>query len=227
MDTSNSSVTTEVGQDGTQEIVQAVEAQVVPAEDYKNLEAFSTKNRQALIETAKRLVEKDKNELNFISDVKVRDKVVKELYGYDSFEEMTVVEGTDFSTSDDSNNEDELSFLKKKIRKIEFTQSQKELETAIAAYKKENPSFFASGDSESELRSKLKLITGEMDVSERIKLAGKLAFVNPIDPTTAAYKVMASGNVSSGGGGASAEKTKTDKEKNSEAIMQFLKIKKS
>lgn len=157
MDISNSPVDG-VGQElGTQQVVQTQE-QVVPIKDYKNLESFATTNRQELIETAKRLVEKDKNELNFIKDIKVRDKVVKELYGYESFEELTAVEGSEFATPKPEDNEDELAVLRKKVRKIEYSQATKELENAVAAFKKENPDIFRSQSAEEELRAKLKLI---------------------------------------------------------------------
>ena len=54
--------------------------QVVNEEDYKNLQAFATQNRQALIESTKKLVEKDGSELHNIADPKLRDSVSKMLF---------------------------------------------------------------------------------------------------------------------------------------------------
>lgn len=58
-------------------------------------------------------------------------------------------------------------------------------------------------------------------------MAGKLAFTPTVDPTTAAYKAMAGMNVGAGGASTADPKTKTDKEKNQDSILEFLKIKKS
>ena len=183
---------------GTQEIVQTEEQKVVPEKDYKNLEAFATRSRQSEIDLAKRLVEKDKSELMMIKDTKVRDTVVRDVFGYNSFEEMTAIEGEDFAKST-AGDEDELAALKKTVRKLSYTQSVKELDSAISSFKKENPELFRSEAAEDELRDKLKLISGEASPDERVRMAGKLAFSTTIDPTTAAYKAMAGASVSSGG----------------------------
>ena len=70
-----------------------VEGQVVIGEDeYKNLQSFATTVRQNEIALAIKLVNKDKSELLNISDKKLQNKVIKELYGYDNLEELQAME---------------------------------------------------------------------------------------------------------------------------------------
>ena len=52
----------------------------VNEEDYKNLQAFATQNRQALIESTKKLVEKDGSEIHNITDPKLRDSVSRAIF---------------------------------------------------------------------------------------------------------------------------------------------------
>ena len=52
----------------------------VKEEDYKNLQSFSTKVNQERIDLAVKLATKDRAELLNIKDIKLQNKVVKEIY---------------------------------------------------------------------------------------------------------------------------------------------------
>ncbi len=93
------------------------------AEEYKNLQAFSTKASQERIELAKKLVSKDPKEILAIDDIKLQNKVIKELYTYDNLDELKVMlpELFEEKKEDGENNEDDrFAKLEKEQRLMRF-----------------------------------------------------------------------------------------------------------
>jgi len=209
-------------QEGTQVIEQPTQEEVVPKKDYISLQSESTKWRQGQIEIAKRLVEKDRAELLNISDPKVRDSVVKELFGYQSLDEMRAIEWDDYISWAQAEDDDKVANLEKQVRILSYQNQTKELEKAISDYKKSNPELFRGETDEIALRDKLKLISGIVDTEERVKMAGTLAFSAATNPTIAAYKTLATSQVSGNSAASATAATKTNADKNSEAIKSFL-----
>lgn len=120
-------VTTNSPVDGVGTIVESTAAgqtttqeKLVSEKDYTEAVAFGTKARQAQFELAKRLVEKDKAELKNIHDPKVRDSIAKDVFGYDDYSEMVAIEGEDFVQSSGDNGDDELTVLKKQVKKLSY-----------------------------------------------------------------------------------------------------------
>lgn len=221
MTTSNSSSTDEVGQTtGTTQGVQT--PKMIAEADYLNLQSESTKWRQEQIRVTTRLVEKDKSELKDITDTKLRDTVVKQLYpAYSSYEEMVAIEGSDFANTQSSEGEDATSILQKQIKHLTFQNDKRDLEQAIAQIKQANPTQFTTDGADAELRDKLKYLSGSIPVGERVQLAAKLAFNSNIDSTTLAFKALASVQVSNNGStGSTQNYTATDK--NADDLIAFL-----
>ena len=155
MEISNSSTDVEVGSTDIQ-VTEQVSDEVVPKKDYDSLQSASTKWRQDQIDLARELVNSDKSKINSIKDKKVRDIVVKDVFGYSTYEEMVAIEGSDFAKSKESSETDD---LQRQVKILSYKYETKELETAIAEYKRNNPDFFLMENAEEILRANMKLIS--------------------------------------------------------------------
>jgi hypothetical protein len=71
--------------------IEQTQEEVINKDDYKNLQSYSTKVNQERIDLAKKLVEKDKSEVLNIKDKKLQNKIIKDLYGYDTLEEVQAI----------------------------------------------------------------------------------------------------------------------------------------
>ena len=194
---------------------------LISEEDYKSLQSEYTRNRQKRIDELAELVQLKPERLKSIDDKKLRDSVTKQVYGYENYDTFVAVEWEDGNPQ--GNEDDDLYVLKKKVRSLEFTSKQKELDDAIEVYKIQNPTLVKSEKDEAALREKLSFISSTIDAKERVRIAWKLAFSTDVDPTSLAYKALALSDV----GVNSNSSTVTDKKKdeNQEALRKFLGIK--
>jgi len=201
-DTTNSSTNVEVGTTTetltTEQLKEAGTTQeVVPKNDYLSLQAESTRWRQGEIEMATKLVQANPAELHAIKDKKVRDAVVKSTSIYSSYDEMVAVEGKE---TNNSSEEDEVTSLKKQVKQLSYQSEKREIENAINAVKQANPSLFASPENEEKLRNSISLFSNQLEISERVSLAMKVALPQvTLDSTTLAYKALQTSQVSSQG----------------------------
>lgn len=141
---------------------------VIGEEEYKNLQSFATTVRQNEIALAIKLVTKDKDELLNISDKKLQNKVIKELYWYDNLEELQAIEWFEKEKKED----DELISVKQEVKILKYKAEKQEVDMAIKKYLTENN----VNDEEviDKIKEELKYISSSLDINERVKRAWKI-----------------------------------------------------
>lgn len=178
----------------TTNVVQPTAERLAQIENDKlALQGEYTRNRQALIETSVELAKVNPTYLNSIKDSKLQDSVVKQLYGFDTYNQAVAVLGQDFNApSNEGGNGDEDRTLKleREIKLMKYNSSKSEVENAIKDYKLTNPQYFIDPNAEDKLREELKFISGELPIGERIKRASHIALSPSYDPTASAYQVL-------------------------------------
>ena len=160
----------------------------IKEEDYKNLQSFSTRANQERIDLAIKLANKDKKSILEITDKKLQNKVVKEIYNLDNIEEVKLIHWANFYEEREDADEDELSELdkmKRELSLLKYSQSKSEIEWAIEKYKEENKDLFKDEEQEIKFRDELKYISSDLPTKERISRASKIVF--GINATDAAY----------------------------------------
>lgn len=160
----------------------------IKEEDYKNLQSFSTRANQERIDLAIKLANKDKKSILEITDKKLQNKVVKEIYNLDNIEEVKLIHWANFYEEREDEDEDELSELdkmKRELSLLKYSQSKSEIEGAIEKYKEDNKDLFKDEEQEIKFRDELKYISSDLPTKERINRASKIVF--GINATDAAY----------------------------------------
>lgn len=161
--------------------------------DRLSLQGEYTRSRQALIETSVELAKVNPTYLNSIKDTKLQDSVVKQLYGFDTYNQAVAVLGQDFNAppdGDGNGDEDRTLKLEREIKLMKYNSSKSEVENAIKDYKLTNPQYFVDPNAEDKLREELKFISGELPIGERIKRASHIALSPSYDPTASAYQIL-------------------------------------
>lgn len=145
---------------------------VIGEEEYKNLQSFATTVRQNEIALAIKLVTKDKDELLNISDKKLQNKVIKELYWYDNLEELQAIEWFEKEKEEDEVDNDELISVKQEVKILKYKAEKQEVDMAIKKYLTENN----VNDEEviDKIKEELKYISSSLDINERVKRAWKI-----------------------------------------------------
>ena len=145
---------------------------VIGEEEYKNLQSFATTVRQNEIALAIKLVTKDKDELLNISDKKLQNKVIKELYWYDNLEELQAIEWFEKEKEEDKVDNDELISVKQEVKILKYKAEKQEVDMAIKKYLTENN----VNDEEviDKIKEELKYISSSLDINERVKRAWKI-----------------------------------------------------
>lgn len=153
-----------------------IEGQVVIGEDeYKNLQSFATTVRQNEIALAIKLVSKDKSELLNISDKKLQNKVIKELYGYDNLEELQAMEWID-NKEKDTEDDEELNSVKQEVKILKYKAEKQEVDYAIKKYLTENN--INDNDVIDKIKEELKYISSSLEINDRVKRAWKIVIQN-------------------------------------------------
>ena len=161
----------------------------VKEEDYKSLQAEYTRANQAKIDLSIKLANLYKNSILEISDKRLQDKVIKEIYWLNNIEEVKLIHWDSFyaERTTDEEDEDKFSTLEKKVKLMEYNASKGQLEKAIEDYKKENKIMFELEWTEDKIREELKYISTEISAEERVKRAWKIIFGVTTNPTDNAY----------------------------------------
>lgn len=161
---------------------------------YKSLESEYTRTRQLAIDTAVLAGEANAESILKIPDKKVQDAVVKRIYGYNSLSELQAIEGNDFYKEVDDNgwNWDEVTKLSKVVKQLQYTAEARELENSIEKFKLQNKDLFNNNNADELIREELKYITSELAMDERVKRAANNVLGSKYDPTSLAYKAIAS-----------------------------------
>lgn len=157
----------------------------------KLLQAEYTRTRQALIESTKKLVEKDGSELHSIQDPKLRDSVSKALFNM-GYNEAVAVFGKDFNSTNDKGDEPSTSEeIQKELRLLKYRETQREIDVAINNLKLKSPEMFNGvSDMDEKIREELENIVPTLPIEERVRRAANNAFGSVIDSTSLAYKLL-------------------------------------
>lgn len=154
------------------------------ADEYRNLQAFSTKNSQEKIEFAKKLVQKDPKELLTITDTKLQAKIIKDLYSYDNLDELKIMLPELFedknSDGNDGGDDDRVSKLEKEHQLMKFKLEKEALASELEKAKLANPLLGKAIPNFDELvKEEMKYISSELPLSERVKKAIKMISTSP------------------------------------------------
>lgn len=186
-----------VGQSATVDTI-VVQPQPEAKDSEKELQAEYTRTRQSLIEMTAELVEANPRKLESIEDSKLRNSVVKKLYGVDSLAELKAIHGEKYWESGD--NLDDVEKLRRDFNKLKFVTTREKEEMAFEAYKSANPTLFKEQDAVEKLQKAMEMISKDIPANERIKAASAIAFGTANTNATAdAYKAFAITDVKSSG----------------------------
>jgi hypothetical protein len=159
------------------------------ADEYKNLQAFSTKANQEKIDLAIKLAKKDPKEILEIGDVKLQNKVIKELYNYDNIDELKIMLPQVFedNSSDDSDDDDRFERLEREQKLLKYKLDKEALDTELEKFSISNKSLVDSiPNFADKVKEELKFISTELSLADRVKRATKLV-TNSGDATVEAY----------------------------------------
>ncbi len=212
-----------------------VQAEVVTKEEYLNAQAFGTKARQNEIAMATRLAQKDSKELPAIEDSKVKDAVTKQLL-WMTYAEASAVLGSNFeitTSNDDKSGNDATndSDIVRKLKLLEFKDSQREKDSALATFQSANPDMF-KWDAEAmkaRIEKELEYVSAALPIDERIRRAATASLGNPMDKQSLAYNLLLNGTAWSPRGVANPNeeaKTKTENLQSELRVMWGLPAKK-
>lgn len=152
---------------------------------YKALQPEFDRRNEELYNTAIKLVKKDKKELLSL-DKKTQSKVVKELWGLSSIEELKVIYGDDVLEDEEwkkqtsKNNDDDLL---KEIKLLKYNQAQSELKTIVNDIKKERK---LTDEQVEKVLSEVNNLSTSLALADRVDRAIKIVVPN-IDINTAWY----------------------------------------
>lgn len=171
---------------------------LVKKEDYISLQSDYTKKSQMLKDIALELAKKDPESILSIKDTKLQNKVISEMYGVSSLQELKQVFWDDFYKTDSEKDTDEFEKLKREVKILRNSNESQKVENEIEKFKLSNKDLFVSDDSEQKLRDALSLISSGIESSERIKLAATIAFGSVVSNSNKAYQALQNANVSGG-----------------------------
>ena len=147
-------------------------------EEYKNAQSFGTKARQDLISMTEKLIKANPKELEDMEDIKLQNKVIENLYGANSLEELKIISPEIFEdkkADNNDDNDDELTKLQRKVQLMEYKNNQGALKNAIDGIKSSNrdladtiPNF------EQEMEKEMKLFSSDLSIKEKAERALKL-----------------------------------------------------
>ena len=146
-------------------------------EDYKNAQSFGTKARQDLISMTEKLVKANPKELENIDDTKLQQKVIENLYGANSLEELKIISPEIFEEKSWSDEEDadELTKLQRKVQLMEYKNNQWALKGAIENIKITNKDLVDTiPDFEQKMEDEMKLFSSDISIKDKADRALKL-----------------------------------------------------
>jgi len=183
----------------------------VPLEQHKNLEGDYTRSRQDAIDLATQLVQANPKALATIKDNRIQNAVAKQVYWFDTYNQMIAVVGENFYESQEDENLDKTTKLEREVRLLKFKSETSELDSAIEAYVAQNKNVIASAADEAKLRDELKYISNELPVKERIRRASAIAF-GSLPNTNSVYKQIAVWTSTTWGNGTMAQLSQKESE---------------
>jgi len=159
---------------------------------YKELQGeFDRRNEKSFKKDLK-LAELDKKYILDVEDRKTQNKLVKELYWYDSLEELKLIQGNNFyeEHSDEDIELDRTTQLEQELKIIKHKLNKDKLEEALATYTSEHKDVFIDASAINKLKDELQYVSDGLNAKERVERAGKLAFGVYVDKTSEAYMAL-------------------------------------
>jgi len=159
---------------------------------YKELQGeFDRRNEKSFKKDLK-LAELDKKYILEVEDKKIQNKLVKELYWYDSLEELKLIQWDKFyeEHSEEDKELDRTTQLEQELKIIKHKLNKDKIEEALAAYTSKHPDVFKDMSAINKLKDELQYVSDNLDAKERVERAGKLAFGVYVDKTSEAYMAL-------------------------------------
>lgn len=180
---------------GTQPIIEnpqdgQTQVTTVWIEEHKNLQSDYTRSRQDAIDLATQLVEANPKALSTIKDSRIQNAVAKQVYWFDTYNQLIAVLWENFHLNQEEENLDKTAQLEREVRILKFKSESNELESAIKSFRLLNSSIVVTDNDEDKLRKELQFISKELPVSERISRASRIAFGSMPNPNSV-YKEIA------------------------------------
>ncbi len=149
---------------------------------YKDTQAFATQKNQALIETAKALIEKDPASIKLISDKAVQKKILQEKWNVDTIDELETLFPEALLpkwNKKEDEDEDKLASLEKKVRLMEYKETKTKTKEAIDDIKKTHKDVVSTIDNfDEKLSEEMKYLSSGLSPSERAQKAFKILTSN-------------------------------------------------
>lgn len=126
-------------------------------------------------------------------DKKMQNKVIKEVYWYNTLEELKALLGDKFYEKAEENweNEDITLTLQKEVKLLKYQSEQGELNRALETYALKNPDILkATPDAIIKIKTELEYISDKLSHAERIERASKVLFWTYTSDVKAAYLAM-------------------------------------
>lgn len=198
----------------------------VPLEQHKNLEGDYTRSRQDAIDIAMQLVQANPKALSTLKDSRIQNAVAKQVYWFDTYNQMIAVVGENFYESQEDENLDKTTKLEREVRLLKFKSETSELDSAIEAYVAQNKNVISNAADEAKLRDELKYISTDLPAKERIRRASAIAF-GTLPNTNSVYKQIAVWTSTTWGNGTLSQISQQESEKQIqiEAGMKMLGLK--
>jgi len=153
-------------------------------EEYKNLQAFSTKANQWLIDTSKKLIEANPKEL-LNMDSTIQNKIIKDKWGYDNIDELksflpeVLWEGEPEIINNDKWGNDIYNSLKREQEMLKYKLNKKEIDDEVDKYMSTHSQLLNSVPQFKEkVIEELKYISSDLTNKERVSRATKLVSGN-------------------------------------------------
>lgn len=153
-------------------------------EEYKNLQAFSTKANQGLIDVSKKLAEKDPSQL-LSMDSQIQNKVIKDIWGYDNLDELKIMLPDVLTQTRDEEKEygtdgnEALEQMKREQELLKMKLNKKDVDDEIEKFTSTHLEVSSSiPNFDEKVREELKYISSELPVRERVNRATKLVAGN-------------------------------------------------
>lgn len=195
----------------------------VPLEQHKNLEGDYTRSRQDAIDLATQLVQANPKALSTIKDSRIQNAVAKQVYWFDTYNQLISVVGENFHLSADEENLDKTERLEREVRILKNDNATRELNSAIESFISQNKDVINTPEDEAKLRDELKFISSELPAKERIRRASAIAF-GTMPNSNSAFKQIAVWTSMNWGNGTMVQMTQkeSDRQKQIDAGMKML-----
>lgn len=156
-------------------------------EDIRNLQAFGTIANQDKINLAKKLAQKDPNEL-LDMETTLQNKVIKDIWWYENLDELKIMLPAVFESKEDRKWADDEDGLKRQLELMKYQFTKDKINSTIKQKISELKVPDTIQDIETKIKTKMKLLSSDIETDNAVEIAIKLVLSEEkvdIDPMTA------------------------------------------